>query len=77
MLWFIYIGAVIGSVIVSDADSAELTQLEYMIIEGNEEGRFIINSTTGDIVTAMDIDREDGGSIYNLTIEVCISLTTL
>ena len=67
----------IGSVIVSDADSAELTQLEYMIIEGNEEGRFTINSTTGDIVTAMDIDREDGGSIYNLTIEVCISLTIL
>ena len=63
-------GTVAGRVVVTDADSAELTVLEYMIVGGDEGGRFIINSMTGDIMTAAEIDRESGGDTYNLTIEV-------
>ena len=54
---------------VSDADSAELTQLQYLIIGGNERGLFVIDTTTGDISTAADIDREEGER-YELIIEV-------
>ena len=69
-------GTVIGRVAVTDADSAELTVLEYMIVGGDEGGRFIINSMTGDIMTAAEIDRESGGETYNLTIEVWVFQTT-
>jgi hypothetical protein len=53
---------------VTDADSEELTQLQYIIVGGNERGRFALNRTTGDITTAADIDREEEDS-YSLVIE--------
>lgn len=56
--------------VVSDADSREITELQYWILSGNEGGRFSLDSTTGDIMTSADIDREEAEE-YNLIIEVC------
>ena len=53
----------------SDADSEELTQLQYLIVSGNDRGLFVINTTTGDIATTADIDREEGET-HTLIIEV-------
>ena len=53
----------------SDADSEELTQLQYLIVSGNDRSLFVINTTTGDIVTTADIDREEGET-HTLVIEV-------
>ena len=62
-------GSLVGGVAVSDADSEVLTQLQYLIIGGNERGLFAIESTSGEITTAADIDREEGET-YSLIIEV-------
>ena len=68
-------GSFVGRVVVSDADSEELTQLQYLVTSGNERGLFIINMTTGNITTAAEIDREEGDS-YTLTIEVRPSISS-
>ena len=62
-------GSFVGRVVVSDADSEELTQLQYLVTSGNERGLFVIDMTTGNITTTAEIDREEGDS-YTLTIEV-------
>ena len=53
----------------TDADSDELTELQYMIVGGNEGGRFAINTTTGALTTVTEIDREEQNT-YRLIIEV-------
>ena len=64
-------GTLVGRVVVSDADSREITELQYWILSGNEGGRFTLNSTTGDIITSAEIDREQTEQ-YTLIIEVCL-----
>ena len=59
-----------GEITVTDADSDELTQLEYLVVGGNEGGWFTIDPSSGEISTAAEIDREDG-EMYTLIIEVC------
>ena len=62
-------GTTVGRVLVRDADSVELTELQYLIVGGNEGGRFNIDPVTGDIATSADIDREERET-YTLIIEV-------
>lgn len=57
--------------VVSDADSSEITQLQYLILSGNEGGRFTLDSMTGVITTSDDIDREQAEQ-YSLIIEVSL-----
>lgn len=64
-----FTGAVVGRVSVSDADSSEITQLQYLILSGNEGGRFSLDPMTGDITISADIDREQAEQ-YSLIIEV-------
>ena len=59
-----------GSLTVSDADSPQLTELRYLIVEGNEGGRFTVDPITCSISTSGLIDREER-EVYNLIIEVC------
>lgn len=54
--------------IASDADSGVLGQLSYSIVAGNDNQRFVINSTTADIMNAVKLDREVQES-YTLTVQ--------
>ena len=50
-------GTLVFDVNATDADIAENGQVHYVIMHG-AEGKFVINSTTGVIETAGDLDRE-------------------
>ena len=52
----------------SDLDSGVFGKLSYSIVGGNDDGRFYINSTTGNISNAMVLDREQQ-NLYNLVVE--------
>ena len=57
------VGAAVGSVSATDADSDTLT---YSITAGNEEGKFVMVGSTGVITLAGDLDHETDSS-YTLT----------
>ncbi|XP_062523058.1 protocadherin Fat 4-like [Corticium candelabrum] len=59
----------IVKVIATDLDSGIFGKLSYSIVGGNDDGRFYINNTTGDISNAKVLDREQQDS-YNLIVEV-------
>ncbi len=58
---------IVGRVVAQDVDAGNA--LTYAILSGNDEGRFAINETTGDIsvVNALNHEAKD---VYNLTIQV-------
>ena len=54
----------------SDADAGNNKLLTYAITDGNDEGRFILNSGTGILqISPTGLDREISAS-YNLTVNV-------
>ncbi len=60
------VGAV-GTVSATDPDSGDT--LTYSIISGNEDGKFTIDGTTGEITVEGALDRETADT-YTLTVEV-------
>lgn len=52
------VGSVITTVIATDRDSGINARLTYSITQGNNDGLFVINSTSGVISVAKNLDRE-------------------
>ncbi|KAK6187126.1 hypothetical protein SNE40_005218 [Patella caerulea] len=52
-------GTFIGSVTAIDRDLPQYSKIYYVILAGNEKGKFRINETTGEIRLNNSIDRED------------------
>ncbi len=69
-------GAIIGTIVATDADSGTNAQIIYEIVGGNEAGDFAINRANGILFTAGAIDREEISS-YTLTIEVKFVISAL
>lgn len=69
-------GAIIGTIVATDADSGTNAQIIYEIVGGNEAGDFAINRANGILFTAGAIDREEISS-YTLTIEVKVVISAL
>jgi hypothetical protein len=63
----INIGSKLGSVVALDANIGQA--ITYAISSGNSDGKFNINSSTGEITIAGTLDFETS-SFYNLTIQV-------
>ncbi len=63
------VGALVGQIVATDADSGVNSQLVFEIISGNEANRFVIDEASGRITTNSTIDREQQG-IYLLSVEV-------
>ncbi len=61
------IGTSVGTVIATDADAGQT--LTYSITAGNTAGKFTINSSTGEITVAANLDYETATS-YSLTIKI-------
>ena len=52
------IGAQVGRVIASDADSGQNAEVAYSFVQSSTQNYFSINSNTGEITTASTLDRE-------------------
>lgn len=63
----------IGKVIASDIDASQI--LKYSIASGNESGKFVINSQTGDITTTTSNQFVPGTITYELMVQVTDNAT--
>ena len=62
-------GQLVGTVNATDADSDEITTIQFEITAGNEANRFYVDRVTGNIFTNASLDREEQAT-YSLVITV-------
>lgn len=67
-------GAYVTQITATDADTVD-TSLEYSIVAGNDEKKFIINSKNGRVYTSAVLDYEEKQS-YDLLVQVSDGINT-
>ncbi|XP_022080540.1 uncharacterized protein LOC110973761 [Acanthaster planci] len=61
-------GLTIGRVIANDADSGPAGEVTYTILSGNDNGTFLVDPNSGNIILLQPLDRETV-SFYNITVQ--------
>ncbi|XP_068705618.1 cadherin-23-like isoform X2 [Montipora foliosa] len=63
------VGTMIASINATDRDVGNNAQIKFTIISGNDDGKFLLNETTGELFTVDSLDYDTAPNSYKLTIK--------